>query len=185
VEEEVLIGLVQLADVVFARAGQIALGVVLGPAAQALDQHLGRGLEVDDEVRRRHVAGQQVEEALIDEQFVVVQVQVREDLVLVEQVVADRGLQEQVGLPQARQLAMPVQQVEQLRLKRGAGAFGVEVGEKRVVGVFEDGRGIEARREPFGQYGFADPDGAFNSQIMKGHAGRVYCRFVATLLETR
>ena len=56
----------------------------------AAQQHVGRRLQVDDEIGRRHVAREQVEEPLVDEQLVVVEVQVREDLVLVEQVVADR-----------------------------------------------------------------------------------------------
>ena len=82
VEEEVLVGLVQLAEVVVggdrARRGSGSLGAL----AQAAGQHVGRRLQVDDEVGRGNVLGEQVEEPLVDEQLVVVEVQVREDLVL-------------------------------------------------------------------------------------------------------
>ena len=59
-------------------------------AAQPAEQDVGRRLQVDDEVGRRHVARQQIVEPLIDEQLVVVEIEIREDLVLVEQVVGDR-----------------------------------------------------------------------------------------------
>ncbi len=62
---------------------------------------------------------------------------------------------------------MAIQQIEQLRLQRRAGAIGVEVGEERIVGFLEDGGGIQPRREPFGQRGFAGTDRAFNRDVAK------------------
>ena len=61
------------------------------------------------------------------------------------------SLAEQVGLPQRRLLAVAIEQVEELRLQRRAGAVGVEVGEKRILGVLEHDRGVEPRRQPLGQ----------------------------------
>ena len=60
-------------------------------------EHLGRCLQVDHEIGRRDVRREQIVEPLIDEQLVVVEIQIREDLVLVEQVVADRRLREQIA----------------------------------------------------------------------------------------
>ena len=61
----------------------------------AAAEHVGRRLQVDDEVGRGDVGAQQLEQPLIDEQLVVVERLVGVDLVLVEQIVADRGLREQ------------------------------------------------------------------------------------------
>src|SRR5690606_16334767 len=92
VEEEVVERVVQLGDVdlVAARRRVTARAFLRAPP-----EHLGRRLKVDHEVGRRQVGGEQVVQALIDEQLVVVEVQVREDLVLVEQIVADGDLREQ------------------------------------------------------------------------------------------
>ena len=60
---------------------------------------------------------------------------------------------------------MPVEQIEELGLQRGAGAIGVEVGEKRILGFFEDERGVEARAEPLGQRRFAGADRTFDRDV--------------------
>ena len=44
------------------------------------------------EIGRRDVAREQIVQPLIDEQLVVVEIQIREDLVLVEEVVGNRRL---------------------------------------------------------------------------------------------
>ena len=100
-KEEVVVRLVQLAQVVVVGLQRDRFGVHAA-AVDAPQQHVGRRLQVDDEVGRRHVAREQLVQPLVDEQLVVVEVEVGEDLVLVEQVVADRRLAEQIGLPQRR-----------------------------------------------------------------------------------
>ena len=94
---------------------------------------------------------QQIVETLIDEQLVVVEVQIREDLVLVEQVVADRRLREQIRLTNGELLAVPVEQIEELRLQRCARPAGVEIIEERIVRFLEHRGGVEACRQPFGE----------------------------------
>src|SRR6185436_14408540 len=94
-------------------------------------------LQIDDEIGRRGVAGEQIVETLVNEQLVIVEVQVREDLVLVEQIVGDRELAEQVRLAERGLLTMPIQQVEKLGLKRRARTIRVEVGEKRIFVFLE------------------------------------------------
>ena len=99
---------------------------------------------------------------------------IREDLVLVEDVVADRRLQEQIGLALAGELAVTVEQVEELRLERRAGPIGVEVGEKRVLGVFEDGGASSLRASRSASRVLPDPDRAFDGEIVKGHCAAEY-----------
>ena len=116
-----MVGLVQLAEVLgIGLEARSRLGVAR-PRAQPAQQHVGGRLEIDDEIGRRHVARQQIVEPLVDEQLVVVEIEVREDLVLVEQVVADRDLAEQIRLAERGLLAMAIEQIEQLGLQRGAG----------------------------------------------------------------
>jgi hypothetical protein len=149
VEEEVVVGLVQLANVCVVQA--LGFRVRSGALAQSSPEDVGRCLEVDHEVRHWQVWREQLEESLIDEQLVVVQIQVRVDLVALEQVVADRELTEEVGLSQLRLLAMTRERVEELRLECGARATGLSVGQKRVVDLVEDDRRVEAGPEPVGQ----------------------------------
>ena len=129
--------------------------------------HVGRRLQVDHQVGRRHVAREQLVQPLVDEELVVVEVQVREDFVLVEQVVADRRLAEQVRLPQRRLLPVAVEQVKQLGLQRRAGPVRVEVREERVVGVFEDDGRVQARAEPLGQRGLTRANRPFDRDVAK------------------
>ena len=96
---------------------------------------------------------------------------IREDLVLVEQVVGDRDLAEEIRLAERRLLAMAVQQIEELGLQRGAGPVGVEVGEKRIVGFLEHDRRIEPRAESFGQRGFARADRSLDRDVAELQGG--------------
>ncbi len=76
-------------------------------------------------------------------------------------------MREEIRLAKRRLLTMAAEEIEQLRLQRRARPIGVEVGEERIVGFFEDGGGIEPRREPFGQRGLAGTDRAFNRDVAK------------------
>src|SRR6185369_7824134 len=106
-------------------------------------------------------------QALVDEQLVVVQIEVGVDLVALEQVVADRGLAEEIALAQRRLLSMAREREEQLGLERGAGAPGVEVGEERVVPLFDHHRRIEPRAEAIGQRRLADAGRALYRDVAK------------------
>jgi hypothetical protein len=94
VKEEVSVGFVQLPHVVVHRPWEIA--VEPGPLAQPAANHLGRRLQVDNEIRVREVGHEQIVQALIDEQLVVVEIQVCVDLVALEEIVADDQLAEEV-----------------------------------------------------------------------------------------
>ena len=121
------------------------------PLAQPAAQDVSRRLQVDDQIGRRQIGHEQLVETLIDEQLVVVQVQIRVDLVPLEQVIADRELAEEIALAERGLLAVTPEREEQLRLKRRTGPPRLEVGEKRIVGFVEDDRRIESRAEPIGE----------------------------------
>jgi len=67
---------------------------------------------------------------------------------------------------------MTVQQVEELRLERGAGTVRVEIGEERVLRFLEDDAGIEPRGEAFGERGLARADRPLDGDVAEVHAGR-------------
>src|SRR5581483_6297785 len=136
----------------------------------APQEHVGRRLEVENQIRRRDVAREQLVEALVDEQLVVVEIQEREDLVLVEDVVANRRLREEVRLAQRRELPVSVEQIEELGLKGGTGAVRVEVGEKGILRLLEDRGGVEPRREPLCQRGFSRADRTFDGDVAEVQA---------------
>src|SRR5439155_21219986 len=121
VKEEVMVRLVQLPQVPIVRLQGDGLGVG-APAVHASEQHVGRRLQIDDEIGRGDVVREQLVQPLIDEQLVVVEIEIREDLVFVEEVIADRDLAEEVCLTKCNLLTMTIQQIEQLRLQRSARA---------------------------------------------------------------
>src|SRR6185312_6325400 len=169
-EKEMVVRLVQLAQVLVVGLQRDGFGV-RAAAVHAAEEHVGRRLQVHDEIRRGDVVEQQIVQALVDKELVVVEIQIREDLVLVEEVIADRGLAEEIGLPQRDLLAVTIQQIEQLRLQRRAGTIGVEVGEKGIVGFLEDDRRVEARAEPFCERRFARANRPFNRDVTELQGG--------------
>ena len=62
---------------------------------------------------------------------------------------------------------MAIEQIEQLRLQRGARPVGVEVGEERVFRIFEYQCRIESRCEPLGQRRLAGPERSFDGDVVK------------------
>ena len=165
-----MVGLVQLAQVFVVRLQRDGFGVGAS-AVHTAQQDVGRRLQIDDQIRRRHVVDEQIVQTLIDKELVVVEIQVRKDLVLVEQIIADRDLTEEIGLAKRHLLAMAIEEVEQLRLQRGAGTIGVEVGKKWIVGFLEhDGR-VEPCAEPFGERRLPCTDGPFNRDVTELQGG--------------
>ena len=59
---------------------------------------------------------------------------------------------------------MAIEEIEQLRLERGARAVGVEFGEERVLRFLQHDRRVEPCAEPLGQRGFARADRALRSR---------------------
>src|SRR4051812_19844882 len=172
VKEEVVVGLVQLTHVLVVEGGRVAGGAraLLEPAAE----HVGRRLEVDHEIRRRDVVREQLVEPLIDEQLVVIEVEIRVNLVALEQVIADGGVREEVALPEQRLLAVAGERVEELCLERRAGTAAMEVGEERIVGFVEDDGGVQPRAQAIRERRFADACGPFNGEVTELHRSVEY-----------
>src|SRR6185437_11638777 len=141
---------------------------------QTFAQQVGRRLQIDDEIRRRHVLREQVVQLLIDEQLVVVEIQVRVDLVALEQVIAHRHLAEKIRLPQLCLLTMAREREEELGLERRARASRVEVGKEWIVGVVENDRGFETCAKTIGQRGFAHTGRPFDGQMTELHGSLEY-----------
>src|SRR5262249_27367734 len=97
VKKEVVVRLVQLSQVLVVGLQGDGFGIAAA-AVYAPQQDIGRRLQVDDEVRRGDITCEEIVQTLVDEQLVIVEVQVREDLVLVEDVIADRRLRKEIGL---------------------------------------------------------------------------------------
>src|SRR5919106_702877 len=151
-----VVRLVQLADVLIVERNEIA--VRPGPFAQPPPEYISGRLQVDHEIWRCQPRRQHVVETLIDEELVVVEIQIRVNLVAVEEVIRDGELAEEIGLPQRRLLAVTRERVEQLRLKRSASPTRVEVGQKRIVGFIKHHGCIEPRAETIGERRLADAD---------------------------
>ena len=144
VEEVVVVGAVDL--------GQVLLREMLSSGRprwrMRRDQHLGRRLQVHDEVRTRHALRQQRVELLVHEQLAVLEVQVGEEPALLEHVVGDGRVREEVPLQQLLLLAVAREQEEELRLERRARPPVVERLQERVLSPLLEQRG---RVQPLGQ----------------------------------
>ena len=55
--------------------------------------------------------------------------------------------------------------VEELSLKRGAGTIAVEVGQERILAIFENECGVDACGQPFCEYGLARADGTLDGDV--------------------
>jgi HEAT repeat protein/cyclophilin family peptidyl-prolyl cis-trans isomerase len=176
-KEEVMVRFVQLAQIVLVWNQGRAFGIRL-PRAKALEQYFGGRLKIDDEVGSRHILGEQVEEPLVDEQFVVIEVQVRVNPIFFEDVVANRILREEIGLTPLDELPMTVEQIEELGLQSGPRSIGVEVGEEGIFRVLAHQGAIEPTGKPFGQRGLAHADRTIDRDVVEVQAAEKYIRFL-------
>ena len=168
-----IVRLDQLAEVLVVRQRD-GVRILLQSLPYALPHQVRRRLQIDDQVGRDEVGGQQVVQPLIDEQLVVVQIEVGVDLVLVEEVVRDDQLIEQIGLPQRRLLPVPREQRKQLRLERRARTTGVQVGDERVVGIVENRCRVEPKCEMSGQGRLAGANRTFDGEVLKVQSASEY-----------
>ena len=110
---------------------------------------------------------EEIEQPLINEQLVVVEVQIRIDAILFENVVADRDLRKQIRLAPIDQLAVSVQQIEQLRLKSGSRTIRVEIGQEGILLIIAHERRVHASREPFGERRLSRTNGSIDRDVTK------------------
>lgn len=172
-EEEVVVGLANLRQILFARQGSVVIGAPRAFAEQAL-QELDRRLQVHDQVGNRKIARHQIVETLVDEELVVIEVGERVDSIALEDEVTDRGLRKQIALPQLLKPAMPPEGIEQLRLKRRPVPAGVKIGEERILAVIPDDAGVEARAQSLRQPGLAESRRPLDREVAKVHGRKRY-----------
>jgi hypothetical protein len=168
--EEVIICLIQVLDILV-RDLRLVVPVAL---ADPLHEHSCGGLQVDDQIRPWHVLAQDGVETLVEHQFRVVQVQIGEDLVLREDVVAQGDLVEQVRLGELPLLPVPVQEEEELGLERGSRLLLVEIAEEGILDVFHDLDGVEPGREQIHEARLADADRPFHGYELSLHGASCY-----------
>ena len=142
-----------------------------GLLVDALAQHFGGRLQVDDQVGRRQFGGEALEIALVQLQFFVVEVEVGEDLVLLEQEIGDQRARRfgREGVAQA--LVALVQEIH-LRAKRRAGFFAVKIGQKGIVLAVQDAARVHAVGQKTRQRRFADAQRPFHGNVARDRKRR-------------
>ena len=81
-------------------------------------------------------------------------------------------LAEKIRLAQRGLLTMAVEEVEELRLKRGARAVGVEVAQKRVLHFLQHDCGVESSAEALRECGLARANRSFNRDVAELQGAR-------------
>src|SRR5271157_4730700 len=161
VEEEVFIRLHYLFQVI------VADGLLAGRVLflQPLPQHIGRGLQVNDEVGRGHVLAKQFVVTVVNLELGVTEVEAGKQLVLFEDVVGDVDL---VGIAlhiQTAKLLVARDKERELRLEGRPGLAVVERPQKRIVFWLTDALGVQGFGNHLAQRALADTDGAFDCDV--------------------
>src|SRR6185503_17831076 len=107
---------------------------------------------------------------VVEDQLVAAQIQLREDAVSGEEVIADdAATREQVLLVDVVLLLIPRQQEVELRLERMSTRVVVELTQERIVRRLEDQTGAEAACEEPRESRLAHANGSFDDQIAWAH----------------
>ena len=163
-EEEMFVGAGDFLDV-FGGDLRFVAGSFFGDAGA---KDFGLGLQVDDEVGGGNVRGERFVIALVELEFLVVEIEVGEDAVFFEEEVGENGAGSFNGQGFTKTLLALHEEVH-LSAQGGAGFGFVEVGEKGIVFAIVNAAGVEALGEDAGEGAFADAQRAFNDD----EAGRL------------
>src|SRR5690606_26298346 len=162
-QERRLVEVVEEARVRLAEPLEVALlGLLLERDAAGSDpfqQHARRRLEIDHEVRLRRLDLQRGRDLIVELELLRIEVQLREQAVLLDQEIGDPDRGEHVGLPDLLDLAGTLEQEEDLRRQRRLAGTLVEALEERILlRLLEDQLAREALREPLRKARLADAD---------------------------
>src|SRR5438128_251978 len=128
-KEEVLVGTGDFFNVVVAY-GNLGGSIFL---AQALFQHLGRGLQVDDQVRQGKLPAEVLVIAVVDLQLGIIEIDVGKNFVFLKDVISHyRFLRFTADLQMLELLKAPHHEGK-LRLKGGAALAFIKSPQKRIV----------------------------------------------------
>src|ERR1044071_7301500 len=161
-KKEVFIGLDHLFNVVVAHGG--FTGDVF--LAQALLQHVGRGLKVNHQVRRGQLLAEELVIAVINFQLRIAQIDVGEDLVFFKDVVGDDGLARLGPHFKPLQLLKAADKKGKLGLESGAALAFIKRAQKRIVLRLDYALRVQPVRDDVGQRALAHADGAFHCYIL-------------------
>src|SRR5258708_5745995 len=163
VKEEVLVGFDDFFEVVLAD-GLLSRRVLL---LQPLLQHLGSGLQVNHQVRRRHQLAEVVVVAVVGFEFLVVEVQVGKQLVFFKNEIGDDKFLRVRAQVERLQLLEAPNQKRELRLKRSPGlAFVKRAQQGSLLGI-GDALGVQSFREDCRQRALAHAYGTFNCNVAR------------------
>lgn len=161
-KEELVVSLVELFDII---AGDVSL-IGLVPASNPLQENLCTSLKIDNEIRLAKTWAQDFVNLLIELQFVAVKIQVSKDLILFEEVIADRYPVEEILLHEFHLLLETAEEEEDLGLKGVLSPVLIKTGEKGVVlRLLVNIPGLELGCKYFYKGGFSNPYRSFNSDI--------------------
>ena len=161
-EEEIIVGVVEVGDVL-ARHGALEVA----PAQlDVLHQPVDRRLQVHHQVGLRERLFHVGRELVVEMQLVVLQVEMREDADLFENVIGDEELREQLLLRQRLQLLVAGEQEEELRLEGVALGMLVEALEEGIVlELLQHELAAEALVQQPRQAGLAGADHTFDRDV--------------------
>src|SRR5881397_1721629 len=145
--------------------GDAALEIPVALAEPA-QQHLGAGLEIDDQVRPREPLIEHLEDPLVELELVRAERDRGEDTVLGEEVVGDDALREELELTELTLLAIALEQEEELSLEGMPARFLVESPEEGILlDLLEEEPRPELGGEPPREDRLADADGALDRDV--------------------
>src|ERR1700687_3178475 len=128
-KEEMLVGLDHFSEIIFVDR-LFSRSIFL---FQALLEDFGRGLQVDDEVGRGQLRAEIMVIAVVDFQFLIIEVEAGKNLVLFEDEIGDHGFLRARTQVEGTQLLEASNHEGKLRLKTRSWLALVESAEKRII----------------------------------------------------
>src|SRR5262245_4579896 len=145
--------------------GDAALEVAV-PLADAAHQHVGPGLEIDDEIGTGNLRIEELEDLPVERQLVAAEGNAGEDAVLGKEVVRDRPARADAARTQLELLAIAFEGEEELCLEGMTFRIRVESLQKGVVfDSLQDEFGAEIGGQPPRQGRLADTDGTLDRDV--------------------
>lgn len=135
-------------------------------ASNSLQEDLSACLEIDNEIGLTKTGAQYPEDLFIEVQLIVVQIQVSKDLILFEEVIADRHTVEEILLQEIDLLLEAAKEKEDLGLEGVFSSVLIKAGEKGIVlHLFVYISCVKLSGKEFYKAGLTRPDWSFDSDI--------------------
>src|SRR3954454_1572507 len=132
---------------------------------QTLLQHFWRGLQIDDQVRRRELFPEMVVVPVVGIEFLIVEIQAGKDLIFFEDEIRDDHFLRPAPQIKGLQLLKSANQERELRLKCSSRRTLIKSSEKRVLFGISYALRVQALRKNRGQRTLADSYGSFDCDV--------------------